>query len=82
MARREPDGEDAAYEALLREHQELEAEHEKVTKERDKLAKERASLLTLLKDGDVLMRDLDVPPSEWGVARSLLKELAAWIEEE
>lgn len=75
----DPDG---AYEALLVSHQELEAQVEKLTKEVEWFQKERARLLHCLKDGELLLKELDVAPSEWGLARALFRELAAWIEEE
>ena len=87
---------DGAYETLLRDHQELVAELEALKKdralvvqeaevierERDGLKLKHERLLKLLKDGDVFIRDLDIPAGEWGYARSMFREIAAWMEEE
>ncbi len=38
-------------------------------------------LLVALKDPDRLVRELEIDPSEWGVAKALFRELSGWVEE-
>jgi hypothetical protein len=66
---------DGAYEEVCDERDEL-------LKENEKLKTKHERLLKLLKDGDVFIRDLDIPPNEQGYVRSLLRELHAWLLEE
>jgi hypothetical protein len=65
---------DAAYEEVCNERDKLLTENEKLKTRHEKFVK-------LLKDGDVFIRDLDIPPSESGYVRSILRELHAWIIE-
>lgn len=72
---------DGAYETLLRDHQELVAQLEKTNEDLEALQEKRNTLLKCFKDGDVLVRDLDIPPNEQGYVRSLFRELHAWMLE-
>lgn len=66
---------DGAYEEVCDERDEALREIEKLKTRHEKFLK-------LLKDGDVFIRDCNIPPNEQGYVRSLLRELHAWVEEE
>ncbi len=63
-------------------HKEVCEERDKLLEENEKLKAKQVRLLQCLKDGDLLIRDLDIPPVESGYVRSLLRELHAWLLEE
>ena len=56
-------------------------ERDQLLDQNEKLKANKERLIKTLKDGDVLIRDLNIPAVEWGYARSMFRELAAWIEE-